>query len=362
MNKHIEKQLKTRDKNLKYDFLPSIIEIIEKPANRVANIIILLLISFIIITVIWAYFFKIDISIVAQGTVAYKDTVVSVTSLSQGTLSEVLEREIHVNEGDVICKFSTEAEEEALDDYQHKLEVDELKKKAYEMLYEKYKKEDYTSLIFGNELDNNLVVEEIVTENELFLYRLEIENEDNQVLLKKNQLFTVSKNLNDIDSEIRDINAKIKELNVSIEYKTIIASKTGVFVPSDDLYIGKTIKQGDVIGYIIPEEKEYIFTAYVSDEDINDLNIGDIVNIKINAYHETRYQVISGVVENINQVPANIENKGIVYKVDILLNDKPDSLMLGMEGTVDIVTGKRSVLDYFLEPFIDGLKNSLKEK
>lgn len=67
-------------------------------------------------------------------------------------------------------------------------------------------------------------------------------------------------------------------------------------------------------------------------------------------------------MENIGQVPVNLENKGVVYKVDILLDDKPDSLMLGMEGTVDIITGKRSVLDYFLEPFIDGLKNSMKEK
>ena len=372
MNKHIERQLKTREKNLKFDFLPSMIEIIEKPANKVVSIILFLIISFIIVTVIWACFFKIDISITAQGSVSYEETVVNITSLNSGDIIFVGCKEGHVNAGDIICGFSSEAEEEALLDYQHKLKVAEIKKKVYEVLYEKYKNEDYTSIdleeLKENCLDEDLieneekVVEEIVEENDLFLSRLEIESQDNQLILKKNQILSVSKNINELDSDIMDLNAKIKEINTTLDSKTVKASKTGTLVLQDDLYEGKTLKQGDVIGYIIPENKEYIFTAYIADEDITEIKTGDKVDIKIQAYYEDTHQVISGVISDIGDVPLKTEDRGTVYKVEIMLNEDASNLKLGMEGTVDIITGKRNVMDYFLEPLIDGVKGSMREK
>lgn len=33
MNKYLNKRLKIREENLKYDFLPSMVEIIERPAS-----------------------------------------------------------------------------------------------------------------------------------------------------------------------------------------------------------------------------------------------------------------------------------------------------------------------------------------
>lgn len=57
---------------------------------------------------------------------------------------------------------------------------------------------------------------------------------------------------------------------------------------------------------------------------------------------------------------------GNVYavKVEIDENLLPEDIKLisGLSGTMEINVGKRSVLDYFLEPIVGGLENSLKEK
>ena len=52
MKKYIEKQLGTRDKRLYYDFLPSMIEIIEKPANRLVSVIMYMCFALIATTII----------------------------------------------------------------------------------------------------------------------------------------------------------------------------------------------------------------------------------------------------------------------------------------------------------------------
>ena len=57
---------------------------------------------------------------------------------------------------------------------------------------------------------------------------------------------------------------------------------------------------------------------------------------------------------------------GNVYKIEVEIDsegfNEEIKLMAGMSGAVEIDVGKRSVLDYFLEPILQGMKNSLKEQ
>ena len=59
----------------------------------------------------------------------------------------------------------------------------------------------------------------------------------------------------------------------------------------------------------------------------------------------------------------NIEGLGSVYRVDISLPELPkDNLKIGQEGNCDVIIGQRTVLSYFIEPFIKGLNESMHEK
>lgn len=47
----------------------------------------------------------------------------------------------------------------------------------------------------------------------------------------------------------------------------------------------------------------------------------------------------------------------------VAIEDVPKDLhKVGSEGSCDIITGRRSVLRYFTEPFVNGLKDSLHER
>ena len=49
-------------------------------------------------------------------------------------------------------------------------------------------------------------------------------------------------------------------------------------------------------------------------------------------------------------------------EIDEKLLNKDVHLVSGLSGTMEINVGKRRILDYFLDPILGSLDNSLKEK
>ena len=97
-------------------------------------------------------------------------------------------------------------------------------------------------------------------------------------------------------------------------------------------------------------------------EKINGIKVNDAVNVKIDAFGNDDNKFMSGKVKSIGDLTVNLDGIGAAYKVEIVLDKLPDDIKIGMEGNCDIIIGKRTVLDYFLEPFIEGLEGSLKEE
>ena len=113
----------------------------------------------------------------------------------------------------------------------------------------------------------------------------------------------------------------------------------------------------------MPDNSDSMFVAYVKTSDIETIDVDDEVRIRISALSDTEYKIIQGRVKRIGDVAINAEGIGSAYKVEIFPEGVPkDMLKVGAEGACDIIAGKRSVLMYFMEPFIDGLKDSLHER
>lgn len=115
--------------------------------------------------------------------------------------------------------------------------------------------------------------------------------------------------------------------------------------------------------YIIPDGEETIFRAYVKSSDIEGIQAGENVRVRIAALNDTAYERMEETVLTVGDAALNMDGLGSVYRVEVELKDIPKGILkTGEEGTCDILLGKRSVLDYFLEPFISGLQDSLHER
>ena len=365
MNKQTEKQLKCRNDNLKYDFLPSMLEIIEKPANKICNIIMYTIFSLIIVSIIWACTTRIDVAVTASGIVDSTKPTVNINSISSGTIKDVKVYDgDYVNKGDVICTLESDVDESNLREYEHNLELLRLQKEIYGCVYNNYKNDEYVYIDKDLELygENSKYAEAIILENNVFVDGIKTIYGEQLKSEKDKRLLYVIQNINEIDEKIQRISAEKTVAEKELNDKTIVAVESGVYSSNNKIYTGKNISSGENIGNISVVDKEYRFVAYVCDEDVAMLSEGDIVNVKLAAYNDSSFDTLEGKIVRINDVPVNIEGKGNVYIVDIYFDSYPDNIKSGMEGNVDIIIGTRTVMDYFLEPFITGLKGSLKER
>jgi len=239
-----------------------------------------------------------------------------------------------------------------------------VQKEIYEVLYDMHKSGELHSLdieasAYGSD---EKIVEAIILENDMFIYDLKEMNEKDRVRALDERLYSVTTNINKIDAQIEKLNLQIESFHNDIENLTITASASGYITFSEKMYVGKTVRGGDTVCYINETENEYVFTAYVADEDITSINVGDRVSIKIPAYDDTEDEYIEGTVTGIGDISLNISERGTAYVVKITPEKIPKDLKPGMEGSVDIIVGTRSVLDYFFEPIKTGFQSGLKEK
>jgi adhesin transport system membrane fusion protein len=132
---------------------------------------------------------------------------------------------------------------------------------------------------------------------------------------------------------------------------------------------GGVIQPGEAIMDIVPLNDTLIVEAQIAPADVGFLRPGMAATVKVTAYDFSSYGGLDATIEQIS--PDTITDKREVsfYRVllrttsNILVKDgKPHSILPGMQVEVDILTGKKSVLDYFLKPFTRALQNAMTER
>lgn len=148
----------------------------------------------------------------------------------------------------------------------------------------------------------------------------------------------------------------------------LIAPQAGVVLSVAAGGPGSMMTEGDAVVVLVPSDVPLIAEIGVRSAEVGNIGVGDTVFIKIDAFPWRRYGVTEGRLEIVGRAsytpegatealhPARVSLRGAMSK----LPDKA-SLQPGMTLTAEISTGTRSVLDYFLDPLMRGLNESLRE-
>jgi len=110
LTEYVLKHSKKRDKELKYDFMPSLLEIIERPAHKAGTVIIVGVFTLLIAVVVWACFSKLDVVVTSSGSIQPIGNLNVVQSYSGGTVKSinVVEGQ-YVEQGTVMIELNTDA-------------------------------------------------------------------------------------------------------------------------------------------------------------------------------------------------------------------------------------------------------------
>lgn len=176
------------------------------------------------------------------------------------------------------------------------------------------------------------------------------------------------KELNQLNGQALEIHYTIERLK-SLSKRLIVASPTSGIVKGLAVTPGRVISPGDTILEIVPTEGAMMIECKISTHDIGHIKIGDQAKVKVNAYEFTRYGVINGKVAEISASTFLNKDDLPYYKAKVSVDknyvgDNPNQNQLkpGMTVEVDIMTGKKSVMSYLVNPITRGLKDSFRER
>ena len=133
--------------------------------------------------------------------------------------------------------------------------------------------------------------------------------------------------------------------------------------------IGGVIQPGMSLIEIVPTEDNLLIETKIAPQDIGFLRPGLNAVIKFSAYDFTLYGGLSGVLENISADTIQDEEGNSFYQVRIRTKDndlkgpngEPLPIIPGMTASADIITGKRTVLQYLLKPVLKASQTALRE-
>ena len=128
------------------------------------------------------------------------------------------------------------------------------------------------------------------------------------------------------------------------------------------------VKPGDSLISVVPWEDKLIVEAKLSPADIGHLRVGQKAVVKVSAYD---FSIYGGAPANLNYISAStfLNEKEEAYFLVRLetensyLNEQQKllPLMAGMTVSVDVLTGKKTVMDYLLKPILKAKNSALRE-
>jgi len=165
----------------------------------------------------------------------------------------------------------------------------------------------------------------------------------------------------------------VKEDNLAFKdqvRRTLVKSPMKGIVKNIFLHtIGGVIKPGQDIMDIVPSDKTLLVEVKIKPSDIAFIYFGQKAIVKLTAYTFSLYGGLDGKVVFIS--PDTVKNKKgktfytIHVKTDknfIEYKGKKLKIIPGMTASVDIVTGKKTVLDYILKPILQTKENMFSER
>lgn len=193
---------------------------------------------------------------------------------------------------------------------------------------------------------------------------------DEQLTAEKQKYLTSAlTDLSSIEGEIAELMAKIPALESRVERTSVRSPVDGVINLLNYQTADAYIKTGDVLLELVPTGSDLIVETKIDPKDIADIVNGQDVKISLTAYDPSKYGRIDGKVVSISADALGDQETGeLHYLVDVSIDGtlyegdgSEVTLLPGMVASIDVLSGKRTVLDYFWQPIAKTKDKALRD-
>ncbi len=188
---------------------------------------------------------------------------------------------------------------------------------------------------------------------------------------KNKQRSAILDELNAARTEMEGLKEKLPALEDQMDRTSVRSPVEGTVKRVFLTTIGEAVGPGAEMLEIVPREDTLLIEAKVLPQDIAFLYPGQLADVKITAYDYSIYGGMPGVVEHISADAITDEQQKMSYYLIKVRTEKATlkgrggedlPIIPGMVAEVDVLTGKKTVLEYLLKPIIKTTRGALRER
>ena len=176
--------------------------------------------------------------------------------------------------------------------------------------------------------------------------------------------------LNEARTDLAKATATGKALDDRVNRTLVTSPVRGIVKQLLVNTVGGVIQPGSDIVEIVPLDDTLVIEAKILPKDIAFLHPGQEATVKFTAYDYTIYGGLKAKLEQIGADTITDEDKKTTYYLIRLRTDsshlgtdeKPLLIIPGMVATVDILTGKKTIMSYLLKPIMKARSEALRER
>ena len=196
-------------------------------------------------------------------------------------------------------------------------------------------------------------------------------DEIDQQLIAEKQAYVTSAltDLSSIEGEMSELAARIPALESRVERTSVKSPVDGVINRLNYVTADAYVSTGDVLLEIVPTGSDLIVETRINPKDIAEIILGQDVKISLTAYDPSKYGRIDGKVASISADALSDPQTGEqYYLVDVTIDGSlyeedgnAVTILPGMVASIDVLSGKRTVLDYFWQPIAKTKDKALRD-
>ncbi|MCL7466096.1 HlyD family type I secretion periplasmic adaptor subunit [Phaeovulum sp. NW3] len=164
--------------------------------------------------------------------------------------------------------------------------------------------------------------------------------------------------INTVVAEQSELREALPQLEERVSRTVIRAPMQGIVNRLNFRTPGGFVNTGDVVLELVPTGEALVIEAKIAPQDISNILPDDAVRIRLSAYDSAKYGTVDGRVLRISPDAVVDEQNGgaSYYTIDVaiegelLVDGEPVTFIPGMTATVDVLSGKRTVLEYIWQP------------
>ena len=175
--------------------------------------------------------------------------------------------------------------------------------------------------------------------------------------------------LKKVDRELEEFTQRLRKFSDTLKRTVIRSPVHGVVKTLHIVTIGGVVKPGMDIVELVPLSDRLVVEAHLPIQDIGYVQVGQKAKVTLASQDSGRFGKLDGTVVQVSPDTFTTPDGRTFYTVRI---ETPEDsfvrgnfeykLIPGMLVTAYIHTGERTVLEYFLSPFLDSMDQAMQER